>query len=125
MSIKKPHVHADVIKYWADGHDIETLSSCAWASEWVPCPNPLWNENSKYRVKAKITHKIGNRYIEENTGSVYLLASVGPLQLALICINTGAHWAASVKVETYTDVTEKEFKRITGNSAFTLSKIND
>ena len=48
--MKKPHKHADVIKAWADGADIQWRpdSSSAWADMRT---NPSWFEGCEYRVK--------------------------------------------------------------------------
>lgn len=47
---KKPHIHAEVIKAWADGAKIQYESS---AGEWrdIAHNNPMWEQHTKYRVK--------------------------------------------------------------------------
>ena len=47
----KPHIHAEVIKAWADGKQIQYWSNMC--EEWFDCPgnNPPWHEKAKYRVK--------------------------------------------------------------------------
>lgn len=47
--MKTPHVHADLIKQWADGAEIEVY----WDSDkmWSRTETPLWVETVKYRVK--------------------------------------------------------------------------
>ena len=45
----KPHKHAEVIKAWADGAEIEYLSertNCWWS-----CPSPDWLPHIQYRIK--------------------------------------------------------------------------
>lgn len=51
-----PRKHAEVIKAWADGAEIE----CRWPwtnsqpgkwSDWYPSKEPSWNPNHEYRVK--------------------------------------------------------------------------
>ena len=42
-----PHVHADLIKAWADGAEIETVFNERW--ETIKCPN--WYSDCKYRIK--------------------------------------------------------------------------
>jgi len=47
--IMSKHVHADLIKAWADGAEIE-----AWdknALHWYHWENPRWMANIKYRIK--------------------------------------------------------------------------
>jgi hypothetical protein len=43
----KPHKHAEVIKAWADGAEIESLI----ADQWMVVNPPKWQINGKYRVK--------------------------------------------------------------------------
>lgn len=47
--MKKPHKHAELIKAWADGAEIE------WKyydkAEWVLCKKPVWREQVEYRIK--------------------------------------------------------------------------
>lgn len=47
MSKGEPHVHAEVIKAWADGAEIEWL---AYNGLWVRTSFPSWNVGQKYRV---------------------------------------------------------------------------
>jgi hypothetical protein len=44
-----PHKHAEIIKAWADGAEIEWLNY----GQWLMCSNnkPVWCENDEYRVK--------------------------------------------------------------------------
>lgn len=45
----KPHKHAELIKAWADGAEIEYWSEFKqmWKDEW----KPVWNESTQYRIK--------------------------------------------------------------------------
>lgn len=43
----KPHVHAELIKAWADGAIIERLL----AAGWTVCSNPQWDQNATYRIQ--------------------------------------------------------------------------
>lgn len=45
----KPHIHAEVIKSWADGAEIELRA--AGGSEWRDADAPTWSRNYEYRVK--------------------------------------------------------------------------
>jgi len=45
----KPHKHAELIKAWADGAEIETRWSDAQA--WIPVKNPEWGNGFEYRIK--------------------------------------------------------------------------
>jgi hypothetical protein len=42
------HKHADLIHAWADGAKIQYFSG-----RWFYDPQPLWLENTKYRVKPR------------------------------------------------------------------------
>ena len=48
----KPHKHAELIKAWADGAEIQCYDSNPREHIWVDCiPQPSWHENVKYRIK--------------------------------------------------------------------------
>jgi hypothetical protein len=46
--MKTPHKHAEIIKAWADGAEIEY--QCAGGWEQIP-EHPYWPEGSVYRIK--------------------------------------------------------------------------
>ena len=75
--MNKPHVHAEVIKAWADGAEIEYFSSIP--KQWRPVIHPSWDPRMLYRVKPQ-PHKwqkeidayaagktIQCRWLDENT----------------------------------------------------------
>ena len=46
----KPHKHAELIKAWADGAEIEYYDECV--KKWLHiCSTPFWSDDLKYRVK--------------------------------------------------------------------------
>jgi hypothetical protein len=45
----KPHKHAELIKAWADGAEIEAFDSCI--DEWVKASSPSWFHQIEYRIK--------------------------------------------------------------------------
>ena len=45
--MKTPHKHAELIKAWADGAEIQAKSD----SVWLDCRNPEWWPNAEYRIK--------------------------------------------------------------------------
>ena len=47
----KTHKHAELIKQWADGAEIECY--CRFTSRWFYKPNPNWSESLEYRIKPK------------------------------------------------------------------------
>jgi hypothetical protein len=50
--MKTPHKHAEVIKAWADGAEIEYLETMTSKEPyWANAPMPKWSEETMYRVK--------------------------------------------------------------------------
>ena len=51
--MKTPHKHAELIKAWADGAEIEFFENVCHA--WLDCTNnkPAWDEFTAYRIKTK------------------------------------------------------------------------
>jgi len=47
--MKQPHKHAELIKAWADGAEIEFFDR--YCSEWRDSPGPSWGEDNIYRIK--------------------------------------------------------------------------
>ena len=47
--MKQPHKHAELIKAWADGAEIQYFDEID--QRWWDRPNPCWNENKQYRIK--------------------------------------------------------------------------
>jgi len=45
------HVHAELIKAWAEGAKIQVLGGYG---KWVSVPNPRWREDSQYRVEVTL-----------------------------------------------------------------------
>src|ERR1043165_5202824 len=45
--MNKPHKHAAIIKAWADGAEIQFLST---KGEWLNVDHPGWHPNFEYRV---------------------------------------------------------------------------
>ena len=52
---KKPHKHAELIKLWADGAEVEVMreSNGVWGST----PTPIWDPARKYRIKPEPSYK--------------------------------------------------------------------
>ena len=44
-----PHVHAKLIKAWADGAEIEYWDD--WSGKWMQSASPNWVPKTKYRIK--------------------------------------------------------------------------
>lgn len=55
--MNKPHIHADLIKAWADGAEIQVLYSGTY---WKDIFYPYWHEKVEYRIKPKtIKYRVG------------------------------------------------------------------
>lgn len=125
--MNKPHVHAKLIKDWADGAEIETFAKSI--KIWVNCPNPLWATDSEYRVKPKVTHKIGNIY-RFCDGTTHMLVCSSSFHVAMVLISgslRGFRAADAAKVRDIFQITEKEFEDIVGENTrdYTLVNSND
>ena len=46
--MKTPHPHAELIKAWADGAQIEAYKG---GGLWIYLSSPTWNEGTSYRIK--------------------------------------------------------------------------
>lgn len=59
-NVSNPRVHADLIKKWADGAQIQVLDSVK--KEWCDVHNnvPLWHPDVEYRVKPEITTSLSD-----------------------------------------------------------------
>lgn len=124
--MNKPHVHAEVIKAWADGAEIEVRLNSNRG--WVKCGRPIWDEEYEYRVKPKVTHKIGNIY--RFCDDKQMLVCSSSLHVAMIAISgslRGCRADDAAKVEDILKITEKEFEDIVGGnpSNYTLIESND
>lgn len=74
MGYKEPHRHAEIIKAWADGAEIEFRYE---GSYWATTKNPTWRACFEYRVKPVLIHgvecvpcKKGDFYIQIKTGAI-------------------------------------------------------
>lgn len=51
--MNKPHIHADLIKAWADGAEIEYKNCGFGGSKWIQIDCPNWDNDIEYRIKPK------------------------------------------------------------------------
>ena len=89
--MKTPHKHADIIKAWADGAEIEFFAS--HSNEWKPIgANPQWFESLSFRIKPEpkpdvvehmsIYRNLNRRYESERpVGERIDIGYVGNVQL--------------------------------------------
>jgi hypothetical protein len=68
----KPHKHAELIKAWADGAEIEFSESLY--GDWIPTKQPEWSEKLNYRIKPepKPDWCMYLKRIDEHTWTEYL-----------------------------------------------------
>ena len=50
--MKTPRKHAEIIKQWADGAQIEYY--CNRIKKWQHVDHPIWNNTTEYRVKPEV-----------------------------------------------------------------------
>ena len=67
--MNKPHKHAELIKQWADGAQIERYFEAT--DKWVHHKTPAWSESSVYRVKPKVKWTpeytlVASEYLNDN-----------------------------------------------------------
>lgn len=62
----KPHKHAELIKAWADGAEIE---ACVGPDEWWAEEQPDWHPNVAYRIKPESKPDVVAMGIVEWTGA--------------------------------------------------------
>jgi hypothetical protein len=67
--MKTPHKHAEAIKAWADGAEIEVQHE---GREWFPVDYPEWCEDAYYRIKPEPKPDVV-RYRNVGEGSGYIV----------------------------------------------------
>ena len=93
------HIHAELIKAWADGAEIEYKSECHGI--WDNANPPRWSPDVEYRLKPKpktIKYKryLGKQFYDNDSKSVYfigvtrhdVLGIQGPEQVIVKWIDT-------------------------------------
>ena len=58
--MNKPHIHAKLIKQWADGAKIQYFDEDD--NKWIDLTNPHWVETLKYRIKPEPVEDIVELY---------------------------------------------------------------
>ena len=67
--MKTPHKHAELIKAWADGAEIE-VERILYG--WVNAPSPQWLEQAVYRIKPEPKPDVVRNFEIHIDGSVWL-----------------------------------------------------
>ena len=71
--MKQPHKHAELIKAWADGAEIEYWNQ--YQKQWKTASKPNWDENNEYRIKPEpkpdvVLYSIAHPLTTNNLGNV-------------------------------------------------------
>ena len=61
--MKTPHKHAELIKAWADGADIQVLQH---DTVWLDCIDPYWADHVQYRIKPEPKPEQETKYMYLN-----------------------------------------------------------
>jgi hypothetical protein len=61
-----PRKHADLIKSWADGADIQVRIGNNPLSEWSDAPDPTWQQCYEYRIKPEKKVIRYRRYLQKS-----------------------------------------------------------
>ena len=66
----KPHVHAELIKAWADGEQIENRTV---DGRWVDCSDPSWFADTEYRIKPEPSPDLHHYYnVSSRNGIIFM-----------------------------------------------------
>ena len=87
-----PHKHADLIKAWADGAEIEQLTKSSLYISWGTCEHPHWYEQEVYRIKPEIKPNVVAWIGLTSLGVIGNLGSVRP---AVMC----SSWVSILRIE--------------------------
>ena len=80
----KPHKHAELIKAWADGAEIERLSKID--GTWYSLYEPEWDEDYEYRIKPEpksdvVLYSLVHRVVHHSPCSPYASISAAYAQI--------------------------------------------
>lgn len=77
--MNKPHKHAEVIKAWADGAEIEFRCPLSSDLTWHDAPLPAWDPYYEYRVKPEPkSYKVDVWLTFKHNGSFYSMYVTTP-----------------------------------------------
>jgi hypothetical protein len=87
----KPHIHADVIKAWADGAEIQSRSCTSLALNrwggWCDVEIPEWHKHQEYRVKPQpkpdVVKYLGCSYQDSRVANDFFVIDHWPNKLKL------------------------------------------
>jgi len=80
------HKHAELVKAWADGAEIEWRSKQYTSNQWYPNYSPNWDDDDEYRLKQKpdviryitveATLKCGEAFVQVFQSGKYLFPNL-------------------------------------------------
>jgi hypothetical protein len=68
--MKQPHKHADLIKAWADGAEIE-FRVAPGCGEWKTAKHLIWADDVEYRIKPDIKPDVVIYYVFDKHGGLF------------------------------------------------------
>jgi hypothetical protein len=77
------HKHAELIKAWADGAEIESRRI---TGEWLPCDTPVWRMNIEYRIKPEPV-KVVQYFVINNSFTLHVFSGNPNANLKLTLID--------------------------------------
>lgn len=77
-----PHKHAELIKAWADGAEIELLDSGRWYS-YKEGQNPAWNPEFTYRIKPEPKPDMCLFYLATRNHGIHISSKIHEHNLVL------------------------------------------
>ena len=85
--MNKPHIHAEVIKAWADGAEIEFYN--VLDASWDKTPSPCWNASMQYRIKPVPKPDIVATIHLSSKGNVWFKADIAPCAMNMVATFDG------------------------------------
>lgn len=98
---RKPHKHAEIIKAWADGAEIQYFNGV----QWYNCHNnkPDWDSRIEYRIKPepsdleKYGVEVGDVWrVTKGNQKWVLLSRVKPKHVVCQCIDQGGTYSTEI-----------------------------
>lgn len=69
--------------------------------------------------KPEKTYAVGQRFLNENDyDEEYILAQIGPREVALISLEDGNRWSVGVEVQSISSITKEEWEEISTSGGF-------
>jgi hypothetical protein len=104
----KPHEHADLIKAWAEGADIQVFGTC----ERIDVTTPAWNVDLSYRIKPEprmLQYRVALCKTTPADGSLMLrfptsYEAASSLEQASCFVRWMSNWMSFGSVEKFIDV---------------------